>query len=235
MILYVNGDSHAAAAEAVNPHGWACDDPQYFYMGQAPHPANLAASWSKRLADTVKMGLNCQAQAGCSNDRIIRVTREHVLRPGVPNNQYLVIIQWSTWERQEWFVNDDWIQVGASGTDSVPPELQDRYRQFVVDVDWKACTLDMHEKIWQFHQELQDGGIPHVFFNGDNDFSSIKHKKDWGNSYIAPYDPKYTYSGWLRDQGFQTVSPKSWHFGPDAHTRWARFMLQYLVSNKMVK
>ena len=42
MILYVNGDSHTAAAEAVNPHAWAMDDGELFYMGRAPHPANLA-------------------------------------------------------------------------------------------------------------------------------------------------------------------------------------------------
>ena len=30
MILYVNGDSHTAAAEAVNPYAFAEDDGQYF-------------------------------------------------------------------------------------------------------------------------------------------------------------------------------------------------------------
>jgi hypothetical protein len=38
MILYVNGDSHTAAAEAVNPHAFAEDDPiALFYMGRALH------------------------------------------------------------------------------------------------------------------------------------------------------------------------------------------------------
>ena len=47
MILYVNGDSHTAAAEAVNPHAFAMDDGQLFYMGRAPHPENFA--WSNFL------------------------------------------------------------------------------------------------------------------------------------------------------------------------------------------
>lgn len=235
MILYVNGDSHSAAAEAACPYGWAMDDPDFFYMGRAPHPKNLAVSWGKRLADTIKMGLNCQAQSGGSNDRIMRTTRDHVLRHDVANNQYLVIIQWSTWERQEWYHQNDWLQVGASGSDSVPHELRDRYRQFVSDIDWRACTARQHDQIWNFHQELCDAGIAHVFFNGNNDFSSIKHKKDWGTSYISPYDSSHTYSNWLKTNGFHTVSPNSWHFGPDAHTRWARFMLQYLMSNNLVK
>jgi len=234
MILYVNGDSHTAAAEAVNPHGFAEDDSQFFYLGRAPHPANLAVSWGRRLADTLKMGFNCQAQAGGSNDRIMRVTHEHLFRPDVVPGQYFVIIQWSTWERQEWLVDDIWYQIGASGTDSVPESLKERYQKFVCDVDWNACTQHMHQQIWDFHQELQDRGIQHVFFNGDNHFGSIKHQKDWGTHYIGPYDPESTYSAWLRNHGHQTVAPNSWHFGPDAHTAWARFVLQYCVSNKMV-
>ena len=34
MILYVNGCSHAAAAEAVNPHSWAEDDGLYYALEQ---------------------------------------------------------------------------------------------------------------------------------------------------------------------------------------------------------
>lgn len=232
MILYVNGDSHSAAAEAATAHGWACDDPRYFYMGQAPHPANLAVSWGRRLADTVKMALNCQAQAGGSNDRIIRITKDHVF--GSTPGQYFVIIQWSTWERQEWLHDGHWFQIGASGLDSVPEALRDRYLRFVAEIDWRSCTQTMHDRIWQFHLELQDRGIPHLFFNGDNDFSSIKHKKDWGHCYIGPYDTNLTFSGWLRTQGFQTVAPDSYHFGKDAHAAWARFVLQYLVTNNLI-
>ena len=40
MILYVNGDSHAAAAEAVNPHAWAMDDGLFYGLGRMPHPDN---------------------------------------------------------------------------------------------------------------------------------------------------------------------------------------------------
>ena len=47
MILYVNGDSHTAAAEAVNPHAFAMDDRPLFYLGRAPHPDNVSVSWGK--------------------------------------------------------------------------------------------------------------------------------------------------------------------------------------------
>jgi hypothetical protein len=67
MILYVNGDSHTAAAEAVNQHAFAEDDGQYFYMGRAPHPNNLAVSWGKLLSLSLQVGFKCDAESASSN------------------------------------------------------------------------------------------------------------------------------------------------------------------------
>jgi len=234
MILYVNGDSHTAAAEAVNSHGWACDDSRYFYMGHAPHPSNLAVSWGKRLADILKMGLHCAAQAGGSNARIRRTTLEMLGQTPDAAERYLVIIQWSTWERQEWSIDGTWYQIGASGIDSVPESHRDQYREFVSSVDWEICTTKEHQEIWQFHLLLNERGVPHVFFNGDNHFGKIVDRLDWGKVYVNPYSADHTYSAWLKNQGFETVSPKSWHFGQDAHAAWARFMLKYIVQNQLV-
>jgi len=82
--------------------------------------------------------------------------------------------------------------------------------------------------------ELKAQNIPHVFFNGNNDFSSIKKQKKWGTSYIGPYDPAQTYDAVIRSKGIETVSPKSWHFGQDGHSAWFRYMLNYLMSNKFI-
>jgi hypothetical protein len=75
-----------------------------------------------------------------------------------------------------------------------------------------------------------------VFFNGNNHFGRIapEQRHDWGAAYLEPYEAKMTYSGWLSAQGYQTVSPDSWHFGKDSHAAWARFMLQYIVAHKLV-
>jgi hypothetical protein len=43
-----------------------------------------------------------------------------------------------------------------------------------------------------------------------------------------------TWDQWLRRNGHDTVSPNSWHFGEAAHGAWARFMLQYIVNNKLI-
>jgi hypothetical protein len=233
MILYVNGDSHAAAAEAVNPHAFAEDDPALFYMGRAPHPANLAVSWGKLLSQTIKASFHCGAESASSNSRIMRTTRAWL---GQQNfyNDILIIIQWSTWEREEWSHNDQWLQVGASGTDHVPEELVQQYKEFVVSVDWPEKTQKAHDEIWQFHNELLNQNIKHIFFNGNNDFSKITNRQDWGVNYIGAYDPKLTYDALIRAKGIDTVAPDSWHFGRNGHSYFHRFMLQYCIDNKFI-
>ena len=233
MILYVNGDSHTAAAEAVTPHAFAEDDGQYFYMGRAPHPDNLAVSWGKLLSLALRSSFHCEAESASSNTRIIRTTREWLQKQTSYNN-ILIIIQWSTWEREEWEHKGIYYQVNASGVDHVPQEMQEKYKHYVIGVDWKQKTDDAHREIWEFHKELEAQGIKHIFFNGNNNFSAIKEQKDWGNSYIGPYDPNKTFDTVIRTGGFDTVAPNSWHFGKDAHSFFHRFMLQYIITNKFI-
>jgi len=233
MILYVNGDSHTAAAEAVNNHAFAMDDGDLFYMGRAPHPANLAISWGKCLSQSLKASFHCGAESASSNQRIIRTTREWLQQPR--NQDTLVVIQWSTWEREEWQDEDGtYFQVNASGIDDVPDSMKLRYQNFVIDIDWRACTQMWHERIWEFHLELEEQGIPHIFFNGNSNFNSIPYQYDWGTSYIGPYDPNSTFDAILKQNNYQTVAPESWHFGQEAHSFWANYVLQYIVRNQII-
>jgi hypothetical protein len=233
-MLYVNGDSHTAAAEAVNPHAFAEDDPALYYLGRLPHPENLAVSWGKILSITLRSGFRCDAESASSNDRIIRTTREWLSNGGANHPDQLIIIQWSTWEREEWLYNKTYYQIGASGIDHVPAEATERYRNYVISVNWQQKTQEAHNKIWQFHNELKDQNIRHVFFNGNNNFSIIKDQKDWKLNYIGPYDPGQTYDAIIQSTGIETVMPNSWHFGRDGHSSFARFMLNYITSNKFV-
>jgi hypothetical protein len=235
MILYANGCSHAAAAECVNTHAWAEDDGMYWGLGQQPHPDNLRASFGCELANLLNAVLICEAQAGGSNERIIRTTRDWIHQNQNQLSDTFMVIQWSTWEREEWPHNDVYYQVGASGSDSVPAELQERYRHFVMGLDWVEKTRQAHDQIWKFHQELSDLGIRHVMFNGNSHFAEAQNRMDWGTSYVRPYDPECTYDRVLKNNGFKTVNSKSWHFGPDAHCFWAQYLLQYIVDNKIIE
>ena len=233
MILYVNGDSHAAAAESVVPYAWAEDDELYWGLGCRPHPENERVSFGCELANHLNAILECDAQAGGSNARIMRTTRQWLqTQPNVKD--FFVVIQWSTWERQEWLHNNTWWQVNASGIDQVPDDLQQRYKEFVANINWKTVQQQAHTDIWEFHNELLDQGVRHVMFNGNNHFGSIADQKPWGTSYMHPYSAELTYNSVLRTKGFKTVNPNSWHFGPDAHCYWAEYVLQYIKDNQLL-
>jgi hypothetical protein len=235
MILYVNGDSHAAAAECVNPHAWACDDGLYWGLGQQPHPDNERVSFGCELANWMNAILYLDAQAGGSNARIMRTTRDwlDLQTPEVLRDTF-VVLQWSTWERQEWQHKGEWLQVNASGTDHVPTELKSRYREFVASIDWRACQARAHSDIYQFHLELQNRNVAHVMFNGNSHFESEPYHYNWHNCYMSPYDSAQTYDHVLKNNGFSTVNPDSWHFGPDAHCFWAEHVLHYIKANNLL-
>lgn len=237
MILYVNGDSHTAAAEATNPYAFANDDKAYFYMGRAPHPDNLKASWGRLLANHLQTSFYCGAESASSNARIIRTSRNW-LDETYPkfNDELLMIIQWSSWEREEWLIDGEYYQINQSGVDCVPEDYQEEYKAFVANVDWDKKYKDAHESIWDFHCELADKGIKHIFFNGNRHFfsKSIDRKKSWGNNYVHPYDPTQTFDAVLQAAGYKTVSPDSWHYGRTAHSHWSRHLLNYILENDIV-
>ena len=234
MILYVNGDSHTAAAEAMNSHAFAEDDPELYYLGRLPHPENLQVSWGKLLSLALNSGFHCDAESASSNARILRTSRAWLAEQKNNLQDILVVIQWSTWEREEWLYNGITYQVNGSGIDHVPQEAQERYRNYIIGLDWQAKTQEAHNDIWTFHQELVAQNIPHVFFNGNTDFSSIQDQRDWGLNYIKPYDPASTYHAQLQAAGIETVMPDSYHYGRDGHSWWFKYLLNYLMSNKFV-
>lgn len=232
MILLINGDSHSAAAECVNTHGWAMDDSKYFMQGRRPHPDNLVKSFGYLLSKPLGLGLVMMAESGSSNDRILRTTRDYIKNHDTSN--LLIVIGWSTWERQEWKIKKEYYQVNASGIDHVPDSHKQRYKEFVAGVNWEHCTRQAHEDIWVFHQELVEHNIKHVFFNCNSHFSDIReNRKDWGANYIAPYDYTQTYDYWLQQNGYQYVRKDSMHYGPDAHQAWKKRLLKYILDNKL--
>ena len=231
MILYANGCSHTAAAEAVIPDAFAVDDGRNG-IDRRPHPTNLAASWCSHLSRDLGMTLHCDAESASSNDRIIRTTQKWITDNPDKLHRTFMVIQWTTWEREEWWHNDTWYQVNASGTDWVPRELRARYRQFVLDVDWAVKTQSCHEKIWALHNKLQDLGIPHLFYNSYSTFDQIQQHLDWGTSYLEPYNRSGSYYAVLQQNGH--VPTKWYHFDAKGHCFWAQYLLQYIKLNNLV-
>lgn len=235
MKIYINGDSHAAAAEAVNSYAFAEDESQFFYMGRAPHPANAAVSWARKLGQIIKATVHNDSESASSNTRILRTSRAWIENNQAWLPETVVLIQWSTWERTEWLIDGSYYQINASGIDVVPTTHQEQYKHWISQINWDHCMRQAHEQIWQFHLELKNLGVRHLFFNGNNDFSKLPEsdRHDWQHHFVSPYDCSATYDAWLKSHGFRTVSPNSWHFGPDAHSAWANFVLQYGIEHQL--
>ena len=240
MILYVNGDSNSAGAEALNTYCFAEDDPLYHGLGRQPHPDNLRVSYGCELANMMYAVLECDAESASSNDRIVRTTYEHLV--GVQgmfngNKPDLIVIGWTTWEREEWWEPESarYWQVNAGGIGhDWPDKIKARYKDYILNIDVQAAMQNAHSKIWQLHRDLVTKGINHLFFNCFEPFSNIP-KLDWLDCYIEPYNLEFTYYNWLKAQGFKTVRPDSYHFGPDAHTAWAEFLYQRLVHKNLTQ
>ena len=222
----MNGDSHSAGAEAMNPHTFAEDDPLYQHLGRQPHPDNLYVSYGCMVANHYYALLDCDAESASSNDRIIRTTEEYI-KTQSPD---VVIIGWSTWEREEYLHNGIRYQLSGGGVGhDWPKEVQDYYRTWVINVNPIKKAEEWHDKIYDLHQTLVEKAIPHLFFNTYTTFSQT-NPKDWGHSYIDPYSQQGTFYHWLKAQGHPTVNPTSYHFGPDAHRAWAEFLVKHLTN-----
>jgi len=231
MFLYINGDSHSAGAEAANTYCFANDDFKYRHLGRKAHPDNLLVSYGSILAKKLNAKLICDAESSSSNARIIRTTRDF-LKYTTPD---IIVIGWATWEREEWNHNGIYYQVTAGGTDIVPDDLKKLYKDWVIRItnQYALNEIRQHEIIWNFHLELEEKCIPHFFFNTYNTFAHVRlnnlQQYDWGPNYLDPYSEAFTYYNWLKDRGCQTVNSQSYHFGIDAHEKWAEFLLPHLT------
>jgi hypothetical protein len=232
VILYVNGDSHSAAAEAAVPYCFAQDDSLYYALGRIPHPENERVSYGCNLANQLHAILHIDAESASSNARIIRTTYQYLKDEGTPD---AIVIGWATWEREEWLHNNQYYQVTAGGTDMVPDDLMPKYKEWVITAAdrYAENEIQQHETIWQFHNMLKDLSIPHLFFNTYSCFAHIRQnglaQYDWGDNYVDPYAEESTYYTWLKQNGCDTVNPNSYHFGADAHDKWADFLYPRLT------
>ena len=206
MILYVNGDSHSCGHDAGGPD----------------------FSYGKHVADAIGYQFVCDAEPSVCNDRIIRRTKEYLQN----NRPDFLIIGWSTWEREEWVWEGTAYHVTASGHDQLPEELHTKYKEYVISYAYKHVQMqkevENYHKIWQFHLELDQLQIPHVFFNTFSHFlytDPTTKEEDWGPFYIDPYDRNMTFYFWLKNQGFELVNPKWHHYDANGQRAWSQLLL----------
>lgn len=218
-MIYVNGDSHSAGADIIPGICFAQDDPRYLAYGRRAHPEAVVQTYGYHVANNFNQGFFCEAESGSSNDRILRTTKQYIENTKNKNNIGFIIIGWTSWEREEWKHGEEYIQITASGTDSVPESMQEEYKEWVLKQTPEECRLKKqlwYNRIWNFHCELKEQGIRHLFFNSVNRF--INDNNDWGTNFIP-----VPYSEWLTNQGFKTVENSN-HYGANAHRAWGKYI-----------
>ena len=228
-MIYVNGDSHSAGAEILQDIAFAKDDPYYLTYGRKAHPIALKETYGFHLAMALDHAFFCDAESGSSNARILRTSRDFISQCK-NTDELIVVIGWSTWEREEWKHKNDYLQVTASGTDSVPESMVEDYKAWIIKQtpeNYIQKTKQWHDKIWDFHNELVDQKIKHVFFNTFSCFDTVQEQQDWNRCYFSPYDKNLTMYKWLVNRGYLTVNPQSLHFGVNAHRYFSKLMLYY--------
>lgn len=235
-MLYVNGDSHVAGAELIKDYCFAHDDPKYISYGRRAHPEAILKTFGYKVARTLNTGIMMDAESASSNDRIMRTTR-HFVENTQDSSIVTLLVGWTSWEREEWFLDHqrDPIQVTASGLDSVPEELQDRYMEYVVSQDMETYRLKKqawHKKIYEFHKELQDRGVRHLFFHTMDawDYEGEDQCYDWGNNFMGAYNQQKSFTGFSKDGKFEPANPRSQHWGVDAHSAYYGLLWEKLMA-----
>ena len=211
-MIYINGDSHSAGAELIEDYCFAEDDRRYIAHGRRAHPEAVPLTFGYKIAQALNQPFFLEAESASSNSRILRTAEKTISETNDKRNLF-VIIGWTTWEREEWKYLDGYIQVTASGTDSVPEHMQEQYKQWVIEQtpqEHERKKQQWSERIKQFSSLLDSLSVRHLFFHTSE------------------------YTQYLIDNDYKTVN-NGHHFGSDAHTAWYKYLLPKVQAQYNIK
>jgi hypothetical protein len=221
ITMYVNGDSHTA---------------QVYGMEGVTATELLAKKYHCNYIN--------EALPGGSNQRIIRTTIEKL--PSLNPATTLIIIGWSSFERTEWYYNDQWHQICGDANYQVDLELKHVWQQHLDS--WSAddnheCwrrQADQHHGIWVFHNLLKQLGYSVLFYQGcrtvffegcpqqDQNFRLPWQDNIWVHNpyvFVTPENVRHSegFSHYAESKGFSYVDDRA-HYGQDAHDCWAEYL-----------
>jgi hypothetical protein len=221
--LWVNGDSHTAGSYS---------------------PNNVSDPFAKQIAQRLDLEYVNLALPGGSNQRIIRTTVDALSE--LDPTETVLLIGWSSWERTEWYWNNAWHAICGDPGYELPEFAQARWQQHVEhyrnqftdkisDHDLWTKSKEQEHAIWVFHRLLHNLGYKFLFFLGcSNTFRwesthDSTSKLPWLQDTWAhdPYQPT-GFSEFCEARGHK--KDDLWHFGQDAHTEWADYLVGMIES-----
>lgn len=221
MKLYINGDSHVYGAEL-----------------SMPNKESMAA----HLADFFKAEYINDAVEGSSVDQILWRTRDYVkLCKQTGNWPDLIIIGFTDWNREDWFVDGDYYSgntINWRYPEHFSPQRQQYYQQYILhNADYIATQCKYYNNvIYNLHSELFQLGIPHLFFNCAMSLLCDKDllQFDWAGFYLNPYNIDFHYRGWCQKHNFLEITPGKFHYGSDANRAWAKLLYDHIQQHNLL-
>lgn len=211
MILYVNGDSNSAGAELNDP----------------------TQAWPCLLAKQLGLTLVNNAKSGGSNPRILRTIDNFTTH--ADTKDVFVVIGWTSWEREEWQQGNVYYDVNAGGHDNLPPDLELKYKNWVVEQNQQtreSKSQATHEHIHKLHLHCKEKNIPHLFFNALMPFLHAGKQHDWHDNFLGPYDNDLSYYWYLKNHGWKPTTNN--HYTDQAQQVWADVLYNYIQENKLL-
>ena len=232
MKIYYAGDSHTFGSELPVNTGFAY---------------KLTKLLDAEMMDNTAVG-------GYGNDKIMRTCQESLrewLNTG--NRPNLVIIGWSEFLRMDWFWHGEHM---TAPCDKLEPDTcleadTNRFKYLEKIVKQPAANAFMaryfHERIYNFHQELDSWGIPHLFFSAVESFQSAIYNDihkylnleyintgyptnlfqyKWNNSYYKPYGNDSSFLEWGISNGYKVTAKK--HLEEKAHDEFALLLKSHI-------
>ena len=223
--IWINGDSHCVGAYS---------------------PADVVDPFAKQIADHFNLKYTNISRSGGSNQRIIRTTVDAL--PTLDPGETFILIGWSSWERTEWYWNNEWHQICGDPGYDIPDYYKQKWKhnseyyqtQFVdktSDQELWMRSKYQENAIFTFHTLLTQLGYKFLFFLGcANSFrwesqSETTSKLPWlpGTWAHDPYiEQGFSYES--LQQGFQ--ADYMGHYGKDAHDFYAQRLIP-VINSKM--
>lgn len=209
MILYVNGDSNSAGADL----------------------KDISQAWPTILSNKLNLNIINESKSGGSNARILRTTGNFTTHA----KDIFVVIGWTSWEREEWYVDNEYYDVNAGGHDLLPEKLLARYKSWVIEQDeqQRLCKSEIaHDQIYKLHRHYKERKIPHLFFNAIMPFIHWTQKVDWHNNYLGPYENESSYYWHLLKAGF--IPNEFNHHSELAQSYWANVLYEHIIQKNIL-
>lgn len=215
MILAI-GDSHMYPA---------CTEQKF----KQNHVDNLVPVFAQK-AD---LPFRCWAKNGASNQWIEHHIEYFLSDDSWPKDTVL-LVGWTSVERQEWPWLSSNISVCAGSDFNVPDPMRARlikWRTSITADSLKEFSIFWHERIHVQHKRLCASGIKHMFYNTYASFACVNNHQDWHGCFFQPYDVHGDMYHYLIDKGVNPLTHDPFHFGEQGHTLWAQTLYQHAVSS----